>query len=154
MPSRPLTLKSILETPFHTSLLMFTPYLDSFPCTKQQDLFFPWEKDEEPYGPSLPSELNVWSIMDTDWKNTLCSTEQVHWMGEVRLNHLASALFAVRRCWHTVFSRVPCCSPSGKYFSLILSSFSETTSSPETFSSSSISPWQKCSPWTLEKQAH
>lgn len=28
----------------------------------------------------MPSELNVWSTIDTNWKNTSCSSEQVHWV--------------------------------------------------------------------------
>lgn len=79
----------------------------------------PWEKDKGPYGPSLLPELNIWSIMDINWKNTLCSSEQVHWMFQVRCRSLASALFTVRRCWYTFSSCVPQCSPSGKHFSLL-----------------------------------
>lgn len=93
--------------------------------------------------------------MDINWKNTLCSSEQVHWMFQVRCRSLASALFTVRRCWYTFSSCVPQCSPSGKHFltPLFVSSLSKTTPCPATFSSISISPCQNCSPGTLEKQA-
>lgn len=66
---------------------------------------------------------------------------------------LASALFAVRRCWHIFSSCVPCCSPSGKHFSLLY--FYPSYQRPhQVLRCSHQHPCQNCSPWALEKQAH